>query len=117
MRDDADILTHDISENYSYDFSIFDGDISEEIKGISQRAASILNIKDYARFDFRIRDGKPYLFDIAGTPYTIEKSSVAYLFEQCGLKYKDIYKTIVTCMLSNYEYEEPNQKCTEDPIT
>ena len=44
------------------------------------KAASILNIKDYARFDFRIKNGVPYLFDIAGTPYTIHHSSISYLF-------------------------------------
>ena len=70
--------------------------------GHQAKAAEILDVKDYARFDFRVRDGIPYLFDIAGTPYTIRHSSIAYLFDQYDLKYEDIYKVIVTCMLSNY---------------
>lgn len=68
----------------------------------AKKAAEILEIKDYARFDFRIQNGIPYLFDIAGTPYTTRHSSVAHLFKTLNFRYEDIYKTIVACMLSNY---------------
>ncbi len=75
---------------------------ANDVRQLAAKAAEILDVKDYARFDFRVRDGIPYLFDIAGTPYTIRHSSIAYLFDQYDLKYEDIYKVIVTCMLSNY---------------
>lgn len=64
-----------------------------------------MRIKDYARFDFRMKNGVPYLFDIAGTPYTIHHSSIAYLFTQYyHLPYESIYKVVVACMLSNYDW-------------
>ena len=44
------------------------------------------------------------VIDIAGTPYTIKHSSVAFLFENImHLDYKDIYKTIMACSFSNYD--------------
>lgn len=93
-----------LSNEYGYGFKLLETPIAGKICATAERAASILNIKDYVRFDFRIRDGVPYLFDIAGTPYTIHHSSVAYLFNKYGFHYEDIYKTIVSCMLSNYRY-------------
>ena len=72
---------------------------------MATKAARVLGIKDYARFDFRIKGSIPYLIDIAGTPYTIYHSSIAYLFiNHYHLPYESIYKIIVSCMLSNYEY-------------
>ena len=42
------------------------------------------------------------LIDIAGTPYTIHHSSIAYLFRDIyGFSYKDIYKVIVSLALQN----------------
>ena len=54
----------------------------------------------------REKNGVPYLFDIAGTPYTIHHSSIAYLFTQYyHLPYESIYKVVVACMLSNYDLD------------
>ena len=91
-----------ISNNYNYSFKLLDESMSEPVRQAAVKAAEVLGIKDYARFDFRIQEKTPYLFDIAGTPYTIRHSSIAYLFAQYGLEYEDIYKMIVTCMLSHY---------------
>ena len=53
-----------------------------------------------------MKNGVPYLFDIAGTPYTIHHSSIAYLFTQYyHLPYESIYKVVVACMLSNYDLD------------
>lgn len=93
-------MDSETSNAYSYTFKLYSD--ADPIRHAAVKAAELLGIKDYARFDFRIRNGIPYLFDIAGTPYTIRHSSIAYLFAQYGLKYEDIYKVIVTCMLSNY---------------
>ena len=91
------------SNTYNYGFSLLnDSELVEMISSISIKIAQILNIKDYARLDFKIKKGIPYIFDIAGTPYTIRHSSIAFLFEKMGLKYEDIYKIIAMCMLSNY---------------
>ena len=103
-----DFLDSLTSNLYNYSFRKLSDSLSsviiEKIKKQAVKAARILNIKDYARFDFRIERDQPYLIDIAGTPYTIKHSSVAFLFENImGLDYKDIYKTIMACSFSNYD--------------
>ncbi len=101
-----EFLDSNISNCYNYQFKKATNIETEILCKTAEKASEILGIKDYARFDFRIRDGIPYLFDIAGTPYTIRHSSVAYLFETLKYNYEDVYKAVVTCMLSNYqEYE------------
>ena len=103
-----DFLDSLTSNLYNYSFRKLSDRLSpiviEQIKKQAVKAAQILSIKDYARFDFRIEKDQPYLIDIAGTPYTIKHSSVAFLFENImHLDYKDIYKTIMACSFSNYD--------------
>lgn len=100
-------INTEISNSYQYAFRIAQPEHVALLCNAATQAASILNIKDYARFDFRIRNGIPYLFDIAGTPYTIHHSSIAYLFmKYYNLPYESIYKVITSCMLSNYDLND-----------
>lgn len=104
----SDFLDSNTSNLYNYSFEkLSDSLNSKVIDRIKQNAvvaASALNIKDYARLDFRIKGDQPYLIDIAGTPYTIKHSSIAYLFEKImHLEYSDIYKVIMACCISNYK--------------
>lgn len=97
----------EISNSYQYEFRVAQPEHVDLLCNAATQAASLLNIKDYARFDFRIRNGIPYLFDIAGTPYTIHHSSIAYLFTKYyNLPYESIYKVIISCMLSNYDLND-----------
>lgn len=94
------IITSSISNSYDYEFCLLSDNYNKElcnkIYKCAEKAAALLNIKTYARFDFRIDSDKNYLlFDIAGTPYTIKHSSINYIFKKYGLSYQDIYKTIV----------------------
>lgn len=96
----GEIISSEVSNAYDYSFYLLEdkvpASICNDIRISAEKAASILGIDNYARFDFRIANGIYYLIDIAGTPYTIRHSSVSYLFTQIyKLKYEDIYKTIV----------------------
>ena len=105
FKTETNIIDTDTSNLYNYNFKVIDSPIKSVIQETAKKIAELLGIKDYARFDFRIKDGIPYLFDIAGTPYTIYHSSIAYLFTQYyHLPYESIYKVIVACMLSNYAF-------------
>lgn len=102
-----DFLDSTTSNSYNYSFqnltNTVNSKVINEIKYTATKAASALEIKDYARFDFRIKGEQPYLIDIAGTPYTIKHSSIAYLFEEMmHFEYNDIYKVIMACCISNY---------------
>lgn len=98
-------IDSDTSNQYNYKFDVLESSENTIIKEAAVKAAKTLAIKDYARFDFRLKGNVPYLIDIAGTPYTIYHSSIAYLFTKYyHLPYESIYKVVVTCMLSNYGY-------------
>lgn len=102
------ILDSTSSNDYDYGFALLSSscgtDICNEIRRTAEHAAYVLNIKDYARFDFRIDSkGNFYLFDIAGTPYSIKHSSIAFLFTNVyNLKYSDIFRCIAASSLHNY---------------
>ena len=103
----GDILSSDISNSYRYSFSSLENYLSSsqcgQICQFAEKAAALLGIENYARFDFRIDPKRgAFLIDIAGTPYTIHHSSIAYLFRDIyGFSYKDIYKVIVSLALQN----------------
>lgn len=104
FKTNLNFIDTDTSNAYNYGFRIIESSIKYKLQAAAQKAARLLGVKDYARFDFRIKEGVPYLFDIAGTPYTIYHSSISYLFTQhYKMPYESIYKVIVACMLSNYE--------------
>lgn len=94
------IITSEISDTYDYEFDFlsnhYDVEICNMIRECAIKAAKLLNIQTYARFDFRVSNsGQFYLIDIAGTPYTIKHSSINYLFQKYGFNYQDIYKVII----------------------
>lgn len=105
------IITSQISDEYDYTFfplsSILPLDICNSIQKTTEYAGKILNIKTYARFDYRISpNGQYYLIDIAGSPYLTRHSSVEYLFSQVlNLQYSDIFLLILCLTLKNYSHE------------
>lgn len=108
FKTEHNFIDTETSNQYNYGFDVLESPLNSTIQEMATKAASVLGIKDYARFDFRIKDDIPYLIDIAGTPYTIYHSSIAHLFtNHYHLPYESIYKVIIACMLSNYE---SNQK-------
>lgn len=96
----ANILTSKISDLNDYSFFAlsdkFDDKICNNIMKNTERAAKLLNIKNYARFDYRVQaNGDFYLFDIAGSPYLTRHSSIAYVFtEIMDLEYNKIFSLL-----------------------
>ena len=110
-----EIITTQISNSYDYDFSMLYNHVSsyicDKICAEAKKIAKLLNIKIYARIDFRItNNGDFYLIDIAGTPYTIHHSSIAFLFKQYSLEYADIYKLIIQLTRNYYSLHNTNKK-------
>ena len=52
----------------AYDFEIYDNKDSDMIKQLAFKAYNLLGFDSIARFDFIVRDEKPYLFDITPNP-------------------------------------------------
>lgn len=93
----SEIITTSISDTFDYSFSPLERNVTNPIcnaiMNAAKKAAELLGVDTYARFDFRVNPrGDFYLIDIAGTPYITRHSSIAYLFINClELKYTDIF--------------------------
>lgn len=109
------ILTASISDNYYYSFrplcEHYPEHICNEIIHTTEIAARLLNVKNYARFDYRItNDGEYYLIDIAGSPYLTRHSSISYLFTSVlKLEYSDIF-VFLAAIASKNHYIDVNCK-------
>lgn len=104
----GNILTEEISNSYDYCFYDFSKKYpisSERIRNDAMKSAEILRIKTYARFDYRVDSkGNHYLIDIAGTPYAIRHSSIAFLFmEMLRLNYADFFKLLAVLELHQFQ--------------
>lgn len=105
------IITSQISDEYDYTFlplsRYFSLEVCNSIQRTTEKAAKLLNIKNYARFDYRINEkGEYFLIDIAGSPYLTRHSSIEYLFTKLlDLKYADIFLLIIAITLENYSHE------------
>ena len=107
----SSIITSAISNEYDYTFSPLSQEytlnICKSIQKTSEKAAKLLNIKNYARFDYRIdANGEFYLIDIAGSPYLTRHSSIEYLFTKLlNLEYSDIFLLITAITAENYSHD------------
>lgn len=107
----SDIITSKISDEYDYTFlplsPNFSPDLCKLIKKTAEKSAQYLNIKNYARFDFRINSNNNFfLIDIAGSPYLTRHSSIEYLFTRLlSLKYSDIFLLIAAITVENYSQD------------
>ena len=98
------ILDEEASEHNHYDFyqldKRFSSDVIAHIQSIAERAFRLLQMDVYGRIDFRITpNGQPFIFDVSTTPYTTKHSSFAYVFDQLGFEYCDIYRAIISAAL------------------
>lgn len=96
----SNILTSKISDSNNYTFvdlaKYMNNNVCNNIMQVTKKAAKLLNIKNYARFDYRVTsNGEFYLIDIAGSPYLTRHSSIAYLFTNIlGINYNKIFSLL-----------------------
>lgn len=109
--ENSKILTSDISNTSDYSFELLNKslpkDICSKICSVAEKAAEVLNISHFARFDFRIsKEGKYYIIDIAGTPYLTRHSSVNHMFStSLELNYDDIFLFLAAITIDNYSHD------------
>lgn len=80
-----------------FDFHLIDADVTTELKTVSCKAYSNLQLKGPVRFDYRIdsKTGKLYLMDFNNSPHLGKKHSFAYSIDNLGYSYGDMLKLIV----------------------
>ena len=67
-----------------------------KVEKMAQRAADVLNFQGLSRIDFRMNDeGEPFVIDVSSTPHLTPNNSIAFLYSRAGLRYRDIFNTLV----------------------
>jgi D-alanine-D-alanine ligase len=67
-----------------------------KVERMAERAADVLNFQGLSRIDFRMNDeGEPFVIDVSSTPHLTPNNSIAFLYSHAGLKYRDIFNTLV----------------------
>ena len=70
-------------------------DLREKIETIAKKAFNSLDLRDYSRIDFRVKDGIPYVIEINSLPGLHKESSdIVKMAKAAGLSYDDLILTI-----------------------
>lgn len=70
-------------------------DLREKIETIAKKAFNSLDLRDYSRIDFRVKDGVPYVIEINSLPGLHKESSdIVKMAKAAGLSYDDLILTI-----------------------
>lgn len=71
------------------------GPIVDHVEKVSRQLYVALDLSGYARFDFRVRDGQPYLIDVNANPNLAKTEDFAKSAACRGLKYPDLLEELV----------------------
>ncbi len=69
---------------------------TERVQKMAERAAEVLNFQGLSRIDFRMNnEGQAFVIDVSSTPHLTPNNSFAFLYSRAGLRYPDIFSTLV----------------------
>ncbi|NLB19855.1 MAG: ATP-grasp domain-containing protein [Clostridium sp.] len=70
-------------------------ELKEKIETMAKKAFNSLDLRDYSRIDFRVKDGIPYVIEINSLPGLHKESSdIVKMAFKAGLSYEDLIMTI-----------------------
>lgn len=91
-----DYHLRDVDAYEYFDFSMEFPRVAETVLNAAIQTVTLLNIKGFARVDFRISEGgEVYVTDIATNPHYTARSSYEFLFNQLGLHYDDLIACLI----------------------
>jgi D-alanine-D-alanine ligase len=94
-RLDDTVVLYDADYTFSDTDSLPAGWIAQ-VERVAERAAEVLNFQGISRIDFRMTaQGEPFVTDVSSTPHLTPDNSVSFLFSRAGLRYRDIFNTLV----------------------
>lgn len=81
-------------------------EMRRKIEKIAIDAYNSLGMKDYARVDFRLKDGIPYVLEINSLPGLMEgHSDITKMADACSLGYKGLIMEIVNNAIERYDLD------------
>lgn len=83
-----------------------DKDTQQKIEEIAIKAFKVLDLRDYARVDIRLKDGQPYVLEVNSLPGLMKgHSDITKMAEACGLGYKGLIFSIVENAMKRYNLD------------
>jgi D-alanine-D-alanine ligase len=119
--DDTVLLYDDAWEDaYGYsEGSEFPSHWTERIERMAERAAEVLNFHGISRIDFRVsQEGEPYVIDVSSTPHLTPNNAVNHVFTRAGLRYRDIFSTLVGLGLTRLSHssDQNSSSAAKNPL-
>lgn len=85
------------------------------LERMAERAADVLNFQGISRIDFRMTpQGEPFVIDVSSTPHLTPNNSTAYLFARAGLRYRDIFHTLVGIAVERHGLHSSDQNSSSE---
>lgn len=83
-----------------------DNEMRKKIEEVAIDAYNALGMKDYARVDFRLKDGIPYVLEINSLPGLMEgHSDITKMADACSLGYDGLIMGIVNNAIDRYDLD------------
>jgi len=73
------------------------------VRDVSLRACRLLETRDYARVDIRLRDGVPYILEINANPDISPGAGLSRSARAAGMTYNDLIARILTMTMKRHE--------------
>ncbi len=119
--DDTVLLYDDAwDDGYGYSDGVeFPSGWTGRIERMAERAAEVLNFHGISRIDFRVnREGEPYVIDVSSTPHLTPNNAVSHVFRRAGLRYRDIFVTLVGLGLTRLRHssDQNSSSAARNPL-
>jgi D-alanine-D-alanine ligase len=86
----------------TFEFSTSDQPLLDELKGIALKCWQVMDLKGYARVDFRVsKKNKPYVLEINANPCISADAGFYAAAMQAGLSFKQVISLILTDALTS----------------
>lgn len=100
------ILDYNTRFEHLYDFynmNKYNSTLAAKLQIEAAKVAKVIGLEGFCRIDFRINKNEQYyISDIAYNPHITKDSSFAYIFDEMGYSYEEMFACLIGCAIDKY---------------